>query len=189
MKRALKLCLIFLLLGVSAVASAATYHGVTLPDAITVNDKLIKLNGLGARTKTIFRIQIYVAGLYLETRSTNATRILAADTARRLELRMTHHAPRHRLVDEMSDGFARSTKGKRTAMKARIDQFLGALSDVGDGQALTLTYTPGRGTTLECAGNKPVTITGKDFADVAFSMWLGPDPFEDGLKRLLLGAS
>jgi hypothetical protein len=36
---------------------------------------------------------------------------------------------------------------------------------------------------------KSITIPGKDFADALFSVWLGPKPVEDALKRALLGGS
>ena len=32
-----------------------------------------------------------------------------------------------------------------------------------------------------------MTIAGKDFANALFSVWLGPNPVEKGLKRALLG--
>ena len=49
---------------------AATVAGVNLPDTTTVGDKSLVLNGLGLRTE--FMVKVYVGGLYLEHKTTDA---------------------------------------------------------------------------------------------------------------------
>ena len=50
----------------AATATAATKAGVTMPDSVTVETKTLSLNGLGLREATIFDVDGYVAGLYVE---------------------------------------------------------------------------------------------------------------------------
>lgn len=58
---------------------------------------------------------------------------------------------------------------------------------VKEGQTLTFTYLPEKGTMLQ-AGNKELgAFEGKGFADAVFSIWLGPKPPSEDLKQGLLG--
>src|SRR4051794_24592417 len=79
---------------------AAEVHGVKLLDSVEVEGRQLRLNGVGVRKKSIFKIQVYVAGLYLENTGHDPEKILAADTPRRLELHMTHNATSARIRDE-----------------------------------------------------------------------------------------
>ncbi|MET0620584.1 MAG: chalcone isomerase family protein, partial [Thermoanaerobaculia bacterium] len=38
-------------------------------------------------------------------------------------------------------------------------------------------------------GTTAGTVTGRDFADALFAVWLGPDPVQADLKLALLGSS
>ena len=58
-------------------ASAATIQGVSFPEHFPINGQTLVLNGVGLRTVTIFRVKIYVAGLYLPRQSHSQQDILA----------------------------------------------------------------------------------------------------------------
>jgi hypothetical protein len=170
-------------------AAAAEVHGVKLPDAVTVEGKVLKLNGMGVRTKSIFNVKVYVAGLYLENASADPERIIATDGVRRLVLVMTHEAPRERLRDELVDGFERNSKGKVEKLQGRLTRLLASIPDSKEGHVIAMTYVPGRGTTFTSANGVQVTLPGKDFADALVRAWLGKDPLDADLKTRLLGTS
>ena len=73
------------------------------------------------------------------------------------------------------------------AQKANLDKFYALVSDVKEGTKWTFTYIPGTGTIINQDGKDTGTIAGKDFADLLFSLWLGPKPPSDDLKKGLLG--
>jgi hypothetical protein len=58
---------------------------------------------------------------------------------------------------------------------------------VKDGSNTTCTYVPGTGTVVNVDGTDVPTIEGKDFAEVLFSLWLGPKPPPEDLRTGLLG--
>lgn len=60
------------LVGLASIGrlDAASVAGVTLPDTATVGSTRLVLNGLGLRTK--FVLKVYVAGLYLPQKSSDA---------------------------------------------------------------------------------------------------------------------
>ena len=73
------------------------------------------------------------------------------------------------------------------AIQERLQQLNAAYRNVEPGDAYTLTYIPGQGTTLALNEIPLVTIPGEDFARAYFSIWLGQDPVKASLRRDLLG--
>ena len=57
----------------ATAANAASLAGVTLPDSQQVAGKNLVLNGLGLRSKMM--VKVYVAGLYLEQKSSDPNAI------------------------------------------------------------------------------------------------------------------
>jgi hypothetical protein len=160
--------------------------GVKMPDTMTAGGKALKLNGMGLRKKAIFKV--YVGGLYVETPSKDAAAIVAADAPKAMKMHFVRNVDKAKLVEGYSEGFEANAKAKAAAQKANVDRFYGFLSDVKDGSDLTFTYVPGTGTVVSKDGKDVGTIEGKDFAEALFSVWLGPKPPTEDLKKGLLGS-
>ena len=75
------------------------------------------------------------------------------------------------------------------ALKERIAQFKGWMTNMKSGQQLTLTHTPGAGIDVTVNGKVQGTIAGEDFARALLAIWLGPKPPNPGLKAGLLGGT
>ncbi len=166
-------------------AQAKELAGVKVPDTIGVGNATLRLNGAGMRKK--FFVSVYVGGLYLEMPSTDAAAILAADTPKAVSMHFVRDVSRAQLIDSFKDGFEANAKEKAAAQNANIEKLFGMLTDVKDSEELMFAYVPGKGTTLS-KGDKPLgTFEGKEFADVIFSLWLGPKPPSENLKKELLG--
>jgi hypothetical protein len=58
---------------------------------------------------------------------------------------------------------------------------------VKDGSVTTYVYAPGAGTVVNRDGKDVATIEGKEFAEVLFSLWLGPKPPSEELRSGMLG--
>src|SRR5258708_458416 len=93
---------------VASPCLAAELNGVTMPESVTIDGKELKLNGMGLRTKAFFKV--YVAGLYLEAPSPDAEKILAADSARRVEMQMKRDLAKHKITEAIHDGVERNNK-------------------------------------------------------------------------------
>ncbi len=48
---------------------------------------------------------------------------------------------------------------------------------------MTFVYAPGKGTSLQIDDHELGIFEGKGFADAVFSIWLGPTPPTEDLKR------
>ena len=70
----------------TSIASAAQLAGISLPDTRQVAGIHLLLNGIALRTHSVLGIRIYVAGLYLEQRSSSAEAILRSPEMKLLEI-------------------------------------------------------------------------------------------------------
>lgn len=55
------------------------------------------------------------------------------------------------------------------------------------GDELILTYAPGTGVTVSFNGKDQGTVPGAVFAKTLFSIWIGPKPIDDDLRKMLTG--
>jgi hypothetical protein len=164
---------------------AASLAGVTMPDTVTVGGKTLVLNGLGLRTK--YMVKVYVAGLYVEQKSSDANAIIKADAPKRIVLQFVHAVTKGEMTGAFNDSFNDNTPDALKTMKPDIDKLFGAIDDVKVGDQMVFTYVPGTGTTYAQGGQDKVTIPGAAFGQVMFSVWLGPKPPTAACKTGMLG--
>jgi hypothetical protein len=170
---------------VATSLQAATLAGVTLPDSTQVAGKTLVLNGVGLRTK--FVVKVYVAGLYLEQKSTDANAILKSDSPKKLVMHFVRDVSKKQMTDAFQESFEANSPNEAKTMKADIDKMFAAIDDMKEGQEMVFTYVPGTGTTMSINDKDKLTIADKAFAPVLFSIWLGPKPPNGDLKKGLLG--
>ncbi|MDX1440558.1 MAG: chalcone isomerase family protein [Rubricoccaceae bacterium] len=189
--KTIQLCstaILTIVLGLGTV-HAKECEGVSFPEQMKSEGVALKLNGLGLRQATIFNVDVYVAALYVTQPSKDANAILKSAAPKELILHFVRDVGSSDLSKGWHEGFENNAKSQLPALKDRIEAFKGMMTDVKKGEVLRLTYKPGAGVRVEV--NKAVkgTIKGDDFAQALFSIWLGPNPPNAGLKTGLLGGS
>jgi len=180
-----------LLLSLALVATPAlakTKAGVTMPDELEVAGHHLILNGLGIREATMLKVDVYVAGLYVEAKSGDGNAISGNGTSKRLVMHFVRDVDRDDIAEAFSDGFEK-VLGEDGAkkMEPRIKQLVAATRDMKKGEKLSFSYVPDVGTTLDVNGKASAPIPGADFAKAIFAIWLGKSPPNSGLKEGLLG--
>ena len=184
----MKLPLVVAIAGFLAVpAVAEELAGVKMPEQVTVDGTVLVLNGLGLREATFLRVDVYVAGLYLEEKSQDADEILGADRTRRLVMQFVRAVSREDQVKHWSEGFEKNAPQDLPPLRERIKTSGAWMTDVASGDTMVVTYVPEKGTTIEIKGKVLGTIPGADFGRAVFALWLGPSPPNNGLKDGLLG--
>jgi Chalcone isomerase-like len=164
---------------------AASLAGVTLPDTEQVGDAKLLLNGLGLRTE--FMVKVYVAGLYLQQKSSDPGTIIKADAPKQIVMKFLHGASKSQMADAFNKSFNDNTPDAMKTMKPDIDRLLGALEPVKVGDKMVFTYVPGTGTSFAVNGAEKLTIADPAFGPVLVSVWLGPKPPNAALKKGMLG--
>ena len=167
--------------------SAGSLAGVELPDQVKVGRTTLTLNGLGLREATILKVDVYVAGLYLESAESDADAILASDGPRVLHMQFVRKVGRDDITKAWSDGFANNLGADANALATDIATLNGWMEDMAKGDSLRFTFTPESGLEVSVKGSRSGVIEGPEFARGMFAVFLGPAPPNPGLKKGLLG--
>src|SRR5215831_21213153 len=96
-KAALSLAIFLFVCSSLVRLDAGSLAGVTLPDTAQAGGKTLVLNGLGVRTK--YMVKVYVAGLYLEQKSSDANSIIKANAPRQIVMKFVHSASKSQMTD------------------------------------------------------------------------------------------
>ncbi len=165
--------------------TAAELAGVPMPDRVAVEGRQLSLNGMGLRSKAIFKV--YVAGLYAEQTSSDATELISSNQVKQVRMVMMRDLKKGQIAEAIEEGFEKNNQAQMPALRQRLTQFIAQLPDLESGETLVITYIPGQGTTVSSTSGGRMTVAGKDFADAMFSVWLGESPVDNRLKNGLLG--
>lgn len=180
-------CILAAFIAVAVPAAAGSLAGVELPDQVKAGDTTLTLNGLGLREATFLKVDVYVAGLYLENRTSDAEAILASDGPKVLHMHFVRKVGRDDITKAWSEGFAKNLGAGASALADDIKTLNGWMEDMNKGDTLRFTFTPEGGLEVSIKGSQRGAIAGPEFARGMFAVFLGPEPPNPGLKEGLLG--
>ena len=170
-------------------ARAATLDELTFPDQITLagTNTPLQLNGVGWRTKFVFRI--YAGALYTEKKVHSFDEVKKLTGPNRVLMHFVYsEVGRDKLRDAWIEGFEENTSAAQfRQLKARIDTFNAMFPDLKEGDVVLLDYIPGYGTQVTIKGEVKGVIEGRDFNQALLAVWLGEEPADDDLKEAMLG--
>lgn len=174
----------------AAPAFAAEVAGIKVDDRIKLESEELVLNGAGLRTKAFFKV--YVAGLYLAAKKTNADDVLALPGAKRVSMRLMRDLSAKQLTDALDEGFRDNTpvaeQGPLKGQLAELAATMNALQSAKEGDVIALDWVPGSGTRIVLNGEpRGKAIAGEDFYRALLRIWLGDNPVSGSLKKALLG--
>ncbi|MDB5838807.1 MAG: hypothetical protein JWQ23_759 [Herminiimonas sp.] len=173
-----------------ASAHAAEVNGVKLPDTVNLANQELKLNGAGVRTKVIFKV--YVAGLYLSGKKATAADAIDAPGAKRMTLVLLRDVTAEEFGQSFISGITKnSDRNERARIVGQLQKFgelFASIPEVLKGDVLTIDWIPGSGTHIALNGKKIAEpIPDVTFYKVFLKIWLGENPADARLKKLLLG--
>ena len=173
-------------------ARAATLDGVTMPETRVAGKTRMRLNGIGLRTYSIlgsiFGLRIYVAGLYLEQKSSNPEAILQSPEHKLLDIHFLRDVDAADARQAWLDGFASNCRPPACYLDPRdVQRFLAEIPQFHQGDETTLLFTP-NGVDVTFNGRPLGEITDLHFAEALLATFLGPVPPTPRLKQELLGS-
>ena len=171
----------------AATAMAGSRAGVTMSDTATVASKTLTLNGMGLREATIFNVDVYVAGLYVENVSSDSAKIVAAKEVKMIVLAFKRHVDQDDIIKAWNQGFAKNATVPVATLKPLIAKLNSWMPSFSKGDTLTFKMIPGKGVTVDINGKRKGVLGDDDFARSLVSIWLGPHPPTSSLKRGMLG--
>jgi hypothetical protein len=171
---------------------AAEVGGVKLDDKVKVAGKELSLNGLGLRTRAMFKV--YAMGLYLGKKETSVEAVLAAPGPRRFTIVMLREVSGEDFGQAFMAGINANTdkveKSKVVSQMVKFGEMFMAVGGLKKGDVITGDWLPEKGTVLELNG-KPISepLPDVNFYNALLKIWIGDKPADSALKPLLLGAT
>jgi len=188
MRTYLRVLLYLSLIASPLLAQAATnVAGVNVDQSCNTGDQALKLNGAGIRSKFFFKI--YVGVLCLEQPARDATAVLAAPGAKRMQMNMLYDkVEAEKITDGWKEGFrANLDSTAYTRLEPRLKQFNAMFHTLRKGDVVNMDYIPGRGTEVSINGESRGIVEGEDFFRALLQVWIGQHPADKSLKKGLLG--
>lgn len=185
--RALRIFCLLVLLAASAQAQMKI-NGVTLPAKLTCDKEELLLNGGGLRKKMLFKV--YVAGLYLKSKSKNGQEICQVDRPMAIRLQITSSMVNSKnLAEAVREGFTASMSGKTVPLQDKIDTFIRIFDKekIKEGDVFDMCYVPASGVMTYKNTKLQGTIAGLDFKKALFGVWISDHSIDDNLRDGLLG--
>ena len=164
---------------------AGTLKGITMPDAVTVAGKTLVLNGMGIRQATILKVKVYVMGLYLEQKSSDADAIVNSPQTKRLVVHYIRELKQADVLKALKESFT-ANNTTLDNVKAEYEKFLGYVSDMKKDDEMVLDFVENR-VDIQVAGQKKEPITSDAFQKTLLRVWLGPKPTYPPLQAGILG--
>ena len=159
-----------------------------MPETHSIAGKTLSLNGKGIRKK--FFVKVYEAGLYVPKTGMSAKSIIAADEPMNFRIGFLRGVGVDKVVDAQTEGFSQST-ATNPGLKPAVDTFNSYFkTDVSEGDVYDFAYTPGTGVQVYINGKEVGNpVAGLAFKQALFTIWLGNEPADEGLKKALVPAS
>jgi hypothetical protein len=169
-------------------SDARRVAGLEIPETLESGGALLILNGAGIRTR--FFLDVYVGGLYLKKRSTDAAAIMDAEEPMAIKLWIaTGLITNDRMQKSIAEGFQKSTRGDTTPIREKIDALIDVYDEeINDEDIFELVYLPGKGLNVYKNGVYTATIEcGLAFKRALFGIWISDRPVQTSLKHGMLG--
>jgi chalcone isomerase-like protein len=178
-------CLLLIL--IAAAAQGKECEGVDFPDHVEVAGTSLTLNGLGLQKATFFRVDVYVAALYVAATSGDPNSLINSDRPQELIVHFLRGVGVEDLRKEWSRDFMHVAPDRPISLMKRVATLNTWLSDVKRDERLTFIRQPGEGIQVIVNGVIKGTIPGDDFSRDFTSIWVGAAPPSPELRRGLLG--
>ncbi|MEJ6775711.1 MAG: chalcone isomerase family protein [Crocinitomicaceae bacterium] len=184
MKFILSTALLFFMMQ-ATTAQNRTISGVTFPPKLNVKGNALFFNGCGLREK--YTLDLYVAGLYLEKTTMDASLVIDANASSAIKIVITSSkVTRDKFNESVKEGFANTAKGKASAKD--ISKFKSFFSDAFNiNDEILMIYVPGKGLAVTINRKFKGLVEGIEFKKALYAIWLGDKPASSKLKKGMLG--
>jgi hypothetical protein len=174
---------------VATVTMAAELKGVSMPDSFQLDGKTLQLNGLGARLATLFKVKVYVGGLYTEKKLTTMEDVLADAGLKRIHLEFQRDVDGSDIQGAWREYFSKACKGTDcSAVKSAFDKLVAAMgADVTKGQTMTYVFRPA-GVSYSVGQVDKGSFGDAAFGKFLIQAWVGPHAPNSELREGMLSA-
>lgn len=158
--------------------TAKDVAGVDMPDTMTVGQDKLILNGAALREKYVIGVDVYVGGLYLINKSSDAMGIINADETMAITLHLVRGVNSEDFSDNTLTGFKESCKTigiDQNSIAKEIVLFLTVFMEgIAKNDIFDITYSKANGIQVFKNKSKTPKVTIKNYTvkKALFGIWL-----------------
>ncbi len=168
-----------------ASAAARELEGVSLPETREVAGRALSLNGAGLRTATILNVKVWVGAFYAPAPLRTPEAVFASSGPLRFDFVFVRDVSRERGAEAWRWQFGQSNQHAYPDLKKDVETLAGAFGPIKKGTVQTVSLTPGETLVYENDVLK-ARIPGRDFQEAFLSVFVGPKPPSESLKKAFL---
>ena len=138
----------------------------------------------------MFKVDVYVAALYVPSKSSKGDTLIAVKGPKKLILKFVRDVSKDDISLAWSESFEKVAGDSLEKLETRINKLNSWMTDMKVGTTLAFIVSktgPNYKVRVELNGANKGQILGDDFSRSLLSIWLGSDPPNEGLKIGLLG--
>lgn len=162
---------------------AASFEGMEFSDTLQGQKGTLVLNGLGPRFATMAKIRVYVAGLYVPLKISDADALIRSQGPKQLLMKFQRDVSAEQSRDAWEKGLEKASK-EYPKIGDRIPQLMAAMSDMKKGEEMSYLFTDEQ-VEIVVRGESKAVIKGRDFIEALFTVWLKYPPNKEFAKGLL----
>lgn len=153
-------------------------------------DQDASLLGVGLRTKTMLKVKVYAAGLYVANSALAGPlkgkadspdlyrELVAGDFPKKVVMKFVRDVSTSQIRDAFHESLANAGP--------RAQEWINDFTEIRSGQEIVISWMPGTGLRTKVAGADKPVINDKAFTSSVFGIWLGDKPVQDDLKKALV---
>lgn len=178
------------LLASAPPASAREVAGVKVGEQAVVAGVPLVLNGAGVRYKAVFKV--YVAALYVPSKTESTDEAIAVQTPKRLAVTMLRDIDATELGKMFTHGIEENLDRRSLARLlpgiVRMSQVFSDQKTLRQGDGFEVSWVPATGMLVSINGRSiGEPIREPEFFQALMRIWLGANPADWKLKEALLG--
>lgn len=162
---------------------AASFEGIDFPETIQVQNETLVLNGLGPRFATIAKVRVYVAGLYVPAKTSDADELIGSKGTKQLLMKFQRDVSAGQSREAWREGLKKASKSY-PGITDRVPQLMEAMSDMKKGEEMIYSFS-GDKVEILVRGESKAVIQGQDFIAALLTVWLKYPPNKEFSSGLL----
>ncbi len=175
------------ILGLCAPAWSRTVEGVHLDEKASVLGHELLLNGAALLEATVFKVDVYVAGLYLPARQSNPDAVLKCDGPWQVRMTYLRDIGSKRFRGGWGDALEGRPELRVRGVRQLVGDLLVTLREVRKGDVHTLTFDPSEGFLFAINGKVVFRTKDHTFARLIIRGFVDAAHTPGGIAPYLLG--
>ncbi len=160
----------------------ATIDEMVFSDHQTLNGENLKLNGLGLRKATVFKVKVYAAGLYLLEPQHETHKVIQLKNPKILVMKFMREVSQEKINDAWDKAF----EEKAAQFAEEIKQLKKLMPNAKEGDTLEYIFWDDK-TEFKINQTLKGTMAGGAWGKALLNTWIGSHPPTEELKDGLLG--